>query len=282
MPKVETNGARVYYERHGEGQPIVCAPGGGWDHRSWYPQVEGLKDEFELILYDPRGHGKTTYSGRDDISVELLADDMGVLVDELELENPAVMGCSMGGLIAHAYAADNPADVGALITIEAPTGMTDVPLPMRVMQRIQLVGSRFVSLDRIYAFQRWIGSLFGEGDKWADQNLPGLEMTKDEYVDDSVSEVDAEVMVRMGSILQYEPSGLDAISAPTLVLTGAEPDEFFADAAKELVEEIPDARWERIPDSGHGAHIDNPQTFNDTVRGFLNETLSDREQVTTS
>lgn len=277
MPTVETNGIETYYERHGEGPPIVCAPGSGWDHRSWYPQVEGLRDEFELILYDPRGHGRTGYGGRDEISVELLATDVGALVDRLELEQPAVVGCSLGGLIAHAYAASEPSNVGALVTLEAPVGMTDRPLPMRIVQRMYITGSRILGPDRIYGVLRRFDSLLGEGDQWADQTLPGLDMTKGEYADDALSHTDAEVMMRMGSILRYEATDLESITAPTLVLTGADPGAFFEDAAEELVERIPDSRRDRIPDAGHGAHMDNPEAYNETVKAFLDDAFDERD-----
>lgn len=282
MPTIETNGVETYYERHGEGPPIVCAPGGGWDHRSWYPQVEELADEFEFVLYDPRGHGQTEYAGRDEISIELLAADMGALIDQLDLERPAAMGCSLGGLTAHAYAATEPSNVGALITLEAPVGMTDVPLPLRIMQRVQVTGSRFLGPDRIYSLQRRIGSFFGNEDDWADQPIPRTGMTKDEYVDDAASQISAEVMIRSGSILQYEATNLESISAPTLVLTGTDPREFFDDSAEKLTDRIPNSRRARIPDAGHGAHMDNPDAFNETVKEFLDEVVGERERPPTS
>lgn len=279
MPTVDTNGVETYYERHGEGPPIVCAPGGGWDHRSWYPQVAGLEDEYEFILYDPRGHGETGYAGRDEIDVELLASDLASLVAELGLDQPAVMGCSLGGLIAHTYAAEW-SNVGALITLEAPVGMTDVPLPMRIMQRLQVTGSRLLGVGRIYKLQRRVGSLFGDDDPWADQSLPGLDVTKGEYVEDAASRVSPEVMMRSGAILEHEASGLESISVPSLVLTGEDPDEFFVDAAEELTDRIPDARRASIPDGGHGAHMDNPEAYNETVREFLTDVFAERKRAT--
>lgn len=282
MPTVETNGIETYYERHGEGPPIVCAPASGWDHRSWYPQVEGLSDEFELILYDPRGHGRTGYVGNDEISVDLLAADLDTLIQHLELERPAVMGCSLGGMIAHSYATANPSDVGALITLEAPTGLTDVPLLMGIIQRIQVIGSRFVGGERLLAVQRWISSFVGEGDKWADQPLPGLDMTKGEYLDEVAVQINAEVMMRMTSILQHEATDLDSITAPTLLLTGTEGREFFKNETRGLAEQIPDTRRKQIPDAGHGANMDNPDAFNETVREFLADVFGERGQTVSS
>jgi pimeloyl-ACP methyl ester carboxylesterase len=282
MPYVETNGIETYYERHGDGWPIVCVPGGGWDHRSWYPQVEGLSDEFELILYDPRGHGRTEYVGNDEISVDRLAADLDTLIQHLELEQPAVMGCSLGGMIAHSYATANPSDVGALITLEAPTGLTDVPLLMGLVQRMQVIGSRFVGVDRLFAVQRWINSFVGEGDQWADQSIPGLDMTKGEYLDEVAAQMNDEVMMRMTSILQHEATELDSITAPALLLTGAESNEFFEDEAKLLAEEIPNTRRKRIPDAGHGANLDNPDAFNETVKEFLTDVFGEREQTVPS
>ena len=271
MPTVEANGIETYYERHGEGPPLVCLPGGGFDHRSWYPQVEGLSDEFELILLDPRGHGKTGYEENEGIGIDVLASDLSSFIDQLGLQQPAVMGCSLGGLVAHAYATEEPSDVGALVLHEAPVGNSDVPLPMRMWQLFQLWGSRVLSPDRIFAFQQWINSHSNGSDEWADQRIPHTSLTKDEYLDDAFSRIDSEVMVRGGSMLQYEATNLETITSPTLVLTGEQPGEFFKESAAEFTNRIPMSRYERVPNAGHLGHIDNPEVFNEMVSRFLRE-----------
>lgn len=269
MPTVETNGVEAYYERHGEGPPVICAPGGGLDHRSWYPLIQSLGDEFELIPYDPRGHGKTGHGDVDDVTMELLVSDLDALIEHLELDRPAIAGCSLGGLIAHVHAASGSTDVGALVTLEAPARMSERPLMLRIMQRVQTTGARFVGMDRAWGLVQRVRNLLGNEDEWADEELPGVDMTKRAYMNDAVSQMSSEVAMQMGSVLQYEPENLSDISAPTLVLTGEDPAEFFADAAETLTRQIPNSRRDRVPNAGHTAYMDNPEAFGGIVREFL-------------
>jgi len=69
MPRVTTNGVETYYERRGDGPPVVCIHGLVLDHRMWYPQVAALEDEYELVTYDYRGHGNSEASTLPDYSV---------------------------------------------------------------------------------------------------------------------------------------------------------------------------------------------------------------------
>ena len=88
MPTVRTGDIETYYERHGEGYPIIFAHGGGWDHRQWSPQVETLTDEYEIITYDARFHGKTELvEDEHDIGPNFLSDDLQALVDRLDLDH---------------------------------------------------------------------------------------------------------------------------------------------------------------------------------------------------
>ena len=59
MSTVQTNGIRTYYEEYGEGPPIVFLHGATSDHRLWAEQATPLADDYRIITYDMRGHGRT-------------------------------------------------------------------------------------------------------------------------------------------------------------------------------------------------------------------------------
>lgn len=54
---VETNGVKIYYETHGEGEPLLMLHGFGASHKSWNLWIEDLSKNHQLILPDLRGHG---------------------------------------------------------------------------------------------------------------------------------------------------------------------------------------------------------------------------------
>lgn len=281
MPYVETKGVETYYERHGDGPAIVFIHGAGWDHRSWAPQVDAFRDDYEVVTYDVPGHGKSGTTDRPLESRGEGADHLAGLVDALDLTRPAVIGCSMGGRIAYTYAEKYPDSIRALVTLEAPVNRGSMPLHLRAIQKATITTARLLGPNRAYDLQRRLASLLGHSDDYGDVSVPGLGMTKREYVDDAVSRLDVDELLKQVDAEPYDAT-LAEITVPTLVVTGEEPVERFAESAEILVEEIPDTRRQTIPNAGHGANMSNPTAFNETVREFLEEVFDESELTATS
>jgi pimeloyl-ACP methyl ester carboxylesterase len=64
MPFAELGERRVYYEEHGEGEPVLLINGLGADHRAWQLQTESLAREFRVIVFDNPGVGQTSSARR--------------------------------------------------------------------------------------------------------------------------------------------------------------------------------------------------------------------------
>lgn len=274
MPTIETNDFETYYERRGNGQPIVLAHGSGWDHRSWAPQLEGLAPDYDVIAYDYRGHGKTGVTGKELESVNELAGDLRALVDELELETPIIGGCSLGGRIAYTYAAEYPEALDALVLHEAPWHDGRLSLTHRLQRFIGKLLARGFDPARANKLFTRVLSLFADGDpeEYADRYVPPLEMTAREYVDEAMELMDAAESEKIRNA-ERPTVDLTQISMPTLVLTGEEPLDRFEESAAEIVARVPDAERGWIPDGGHGAHMTNPVAWNARVRTFLKKNL---------
>ena len=91
------------YERRGKGRPLVLIHGYPLDHTIWEPIVPLLENDFDLILPDLRGFGasgvpRTAYLLTD------IAADIAALLDSLGIEKAAIVGHSMGGYVALAFA----------------------------------------------------------------------------------------------------------------------------------------------------------------------------------
>ncbi|HEX5452116.1 MAG TPA: alpha/beta fold hydrolase [Candidatus Limnocylindrales bacterium] len=98
----QLNGISHYVEDSGgRGTPIVFMHGLGGSHESWSYQAP-LADEFRIVTYDERGSGKTQKAAGP-YSIELMADDLLALLDHLELQDPVLVGLSMGGGIAQTF-----------------------------------------------------------------------------------------------------------------------------------------------------------------------------------
>jgi pimeloyl-ACP methyl ester carboxylesterase len=104
------------YERHGAGEPLVLVHGVTHRRQAWYPVVDQLAEQREVILVDLPGHGQSPPFVLDGLSVkDALRCDFEGFLDELELDRPHIAGNSLGGLVAlHAGATGRARSVTAL------------------------------------------------------------------------------------------------------------------------------------------------------------------------
>jgi pimeloyl-ACP methyl ester carboxylesterase len=117
------NGVEIHYIEIGDGPPLVLLHGGLvstnplWDPFpfSYGSHLTALAREFRVIAPDSRGSGRTRHDGREDITLDLLADDAAKLIETLGLERPAVCGFSMGGQIGTVLAIRHPSSVGVVV-----------------------------------------------------------------------------------------------------------------------------------------------------------------------
>lgn len=103
MPYFESKNARIYYEVHGSGQPVLMIAGMASDSKSWQFVLDKMSRHFQLIIFDNRGCGRTeTGPGRYDLKD--MAGDACDLLDFLGYKKVHVIGHSMGGMIAQELA----------------------------------------------------------------------------------------------------------------------------------------------------------------------------------
>jgi pimeloyl-ACP methyl ester carboxylesterase len=106
---IETNGIKIYIHRTGgDKQPVVLLHGITDNGLCWSRVAMALESEFDVIMVDARGHGKSVID-RSDFSFELMAEDVSGVIRALELGRPAILGGhSMGGQVATLVAARHP------------------------------------------------------------------------------------------------------------------------------------------------------------------------------
>ena len=91
----------------GDGRPVLLLHGGASTAVTWAPLAARIVSHLRVYALDFRGHGRS--SPAEDFSVSLGADDVAATVDGLGLERPLLVGSSLGGMVAVAYAARQPA-----------------------------------------------------------------------------------------------------------------------------------------------------------------------------
>ena len=129
----DVNGLHMYYETHGSGRPIVLLHGGLGSGEMFGPVTGLLAANHQLIVPDLQGHGRTADIDRP-LDIRLMADDIAALIDELGLDNPDVVGFSLGGGVAFFTASKHPERVRRLVMASAHIRRDAIPSEMLAQQ----------------------------------------------------------------------------------------------------------------------------------------------------
>lgn len=125
---IEVDGKRLHYYRTGGNKPqVVINHGAGDDGLCWTHVVKELEADYDVILPDARGHGKSA-AGKGDYSTASRVADLAGLVRALKLDRPVVGGHSMGADTSLHYAAQYPGKVRAVFLEDPPIVAEGEPL----------------------------------------------------------------------------------------------------------------------------------------------------------
>lgn len=121
----EVNGANIYYEEFGSGEPLILLHGFGRTADDWKPYILEFSKTYRVIAWDMRGHGR---SSTPDTGIVFLhataARDLIALMDQLEIDTANVIGHSSGGIVALYAASETPHRFEAIVPISAQTNFS--------------------------------------------------------------------------------------------------------------------------------------------------------------
>ena len=133
---VDVNGINLYVETHGSGRPLVLLHGGLGSGEMFGPVLAMLAENHQVIVPDLQGHGRTADIDRP-LDLDTMADDVAALIDHLELDQPDVVGYSLGGGVAFRTAVKYPHKVRKLVVASA-YFRSDAPDPAILAQQGQV------------------------------------------------------------------------------------------------------------------------------------------------
>ena len=138
MAFITHRGARIYYESHGSGEPLVLVMGLGGHSRTWALQVPAFSKRYRVVTIDNRGAGRSD-APDEPYDMPLFADDVRAVLDELELDRVHLLGASMGGLIAQEFCHRYPERVRSLMLACSGVGASD---PANISPEREVMGTR--------------------------------------------------------------------------------------------------------------------------------------------
>jgi pimeloyl-ACP methyl ester carboxylesterase len=254
---VELPGRTLRYAECGEGRPIVLLHG---YTDSWYSfrlALPSLADHGRCLAPDQRGHGASAYRGND-YSPGAFADDAAGFIDRLGLGPVALIGHSMGGLVARRVALARPDLVERLVLVGAPLRVDNAGV-----RALEAEVARFGSaVPRPFAEEFQAACVRDRG------AVPGWFF--DACVDASAGVPPRVWRLALAGILADDHTArLGEIRCPALVLGGREDVFFGADEQGELALALPRGRLLLYDRVGHSPHWERPERFAADVASFL-------------
>jgi esterase len=107
---------KLFYREYGQGQPMIILHGLMGSSDNWLPQAKLLSEHYHVYVVDQRNHGQSPHT--DDFNYPALADDILEFIREHHLENPVILGHSMGGKAAMNFALAHPDMLDKLIVVD--------------------------------------------------------------------------------------------------------------------------------------------------------------------
>ncbi|HKV55554.1 MAG TPA: alpha/beta hydrolase [Candidatus Binataceae bacterium] len=256
-----------YLDWGGNGQPILLLHGGGLNAHTWDVVCVMLRDRYRCIALDQRGHGDSEWSPVVDYGVETQVRDVEGFVNHLGLQNPILIGQSMGGLNSIAYAIRHSHQMKALVVVDVgpeinPAGAQrirefastpELDSPEQFLER----AVKFNPLRNPAVLRR---SLF-----YNLRQTPAGNWTL-KHDQRRASEQAAAIATGQRERLASEVS---RIACPTLILRGALSEVLSDQGAQKFADSIKNARWARIENAGHNIQGDNPADLLAALRSIL-------------
>lgn len=221
---VSINGFDMYYETHGEGDPLVLLHGFTGSTTSWTPMIEDLSKSFQLIIPDLRGHGRSTNPSKE-FTHRQSALDVFAFMDYLQIEAFKAMGISTGGMTLIHMATQQPSRVEALVLIGATIYF---PEQAREIMRATTIESM---TERNWAQMR---ARHHHGDEQIKMLRTQFHHFKDSYDD-----------------MNFTTPLLSTIEARTLIVHGDRDNFFPVSIPMEMYTAIPKAYLWIVPNGGH-------------------------------
>jgi pimeloyl-ACP methyl ester carboxylesterase len=250
MPVLARPGGDISYQVTGTGPLLLLSHGYGATSAMFAPNVAAAAARHQVLTWDLRGHG-ASQSPPDAAcygAAEAVAD-MAALLDEAGAARAILGGHSLGGYLSLNFALAFPERVAGLVLIDTGPGFRNDEARSAWNRRANATADRLAE-----------GGIAALGDS-AELHAGGH------------ADVTGLILAARGTLTQQDAhviDGLASITAPALVIVGAD-DKHFLAAADYMAARLPAARKVVIPDAGHAPNIDRPDQFNAELAAFLAE-----------
>jgi 3-oxoadipate enol-lactonase len=250
--------ARLHVQEDGpsEAPVLVLGPSLGTDLGMFDAQVADLAEHHRVIRFDLRGHGGSPVVPGP-YTVADLAGDVLNLLDDLGIDHFSYAGVSLGGAIGLQLAVTVPDRLERLIVMASAARFPDPPSWKARADRVREEGTEFLVPSRIGA---WVTPGFAESDPAETERLLAMLRSTPREGYAACCETITDFDLR---------DQLPGVTAPTLVIAGADDPATSPDVVRGIADGIPGARFVVIPQASHLVSAEQPEAVTAEIRQFL-------------
>ena len=258
-----------YLDWGGDGPPLLFLHGGGLNAHTWDVVCVMLRDRYHCIALDQRGHGDSEWSPVVDYAVETQLGDVEGFIQQLRIENPVLIGQSMGGLNSIAYAVRHSHEMKGLVVVDVgpeinPAGTQRI----REFASTPELDSPEAFLERAVKFNPLRNPAVLKRSLYYNLRQTPTGKWALKHDQRRASEEAAKIGTVQRERLALQIPG---ISCPALIVRGALSDVLTDDSAERFAQSLRKGRWVRVENAGHNLQGDNPSGLIDVLLPFLRE-----------
>jgi 3-oxoadipate enol-lactonase len=254
------NGHQLAYSLLGDQhQPVVVLSHSlATSMELWAYQLPLLTTRFRVLLYDLRGHGRSTPAGNS-FTLPELASDVAALLDHLQISKAAFVGLSIGGMIGQAFALQFPEKLSGLVLCST-SSRTEAPAKATIEERINLVRAEGLQSQVSSTLARWFTARFAKESPatmaWVSDLILGTSV--EGYIGCS----------RAAQSLDLTDA-LPEIRTKTLIIPGEHDQSFPEKIGRVIQEKILQADLILLKGAAHLGNVEQVHSFNEILMGFL-------------
>jgi aminoacrylate hydrolase len=244
----------LFYEDVGRGDAIIFIPGFGGVGSFWGRQIDYFRDRFRIIAIDQRGTGKSARSRRE-YSLDQMADDVQVVLDQAGIQSAILVGHSTGGVIAQILAAKIPERVSGIVL------SSTWCKPSKYFRRVFEFRRSLLELGEVDLFHK-AGIFFRYPPDYSEKNDQAFEDGKP---------VDIEITIsRINAILQSDITcATNGIGVSTLIVAARDDSLVPEYMSSEVARNIAGSKYVVLNNGGHFLPETRSDEYNQIIDDFL-------------
>ena len=271
------DGTKLFYSLEGKGRPLVFCYGLVCSSLHWTYQIDYFQNNYQAIWFDYRGHQNSEVpKNLDSLTLENTARDLGIVLDELGIEDAVFLGHSMGVNVVLEFYRQQPHRVKGMVLANG-----TAKRPLETLFKHNIFQTGFHALSKIHKRSPGLVSLIWKASKRNPLartlvSLGGFNPHLTPQADielyiDQVSSMDPAILIHL--IENYDTydstAWLHTIDVPTLIIAG-EQDNMIPLEQQELMNQlIPGSQLEVIRHGSHCPQMDLPDLVNLKIEKFL-------------